>query len=115
MRSIFTTAIVLVLGGCATMDSPPGESSAASTTTGATPLEVALDKLEQAAGSGTPVVIALSDGFGSQGARVVRSYFSASGKRCSVAVDAATGQPRTFCRDGEGTVNAFGSGIPRPR
>ena len=51
--------------------------------------------------------LTLPDGFGSSGARVVRQYFSASGKECLVAEAADATLPRVFCKDPSGEVNMF--------
>ncbi|MGB5564611.1 MAG: hypothetical protein WBN02_20090 [Sedimenticolaceae bacterium] len=52
---------------------------------------------------------AFPDGFGSGGITVVKHYFSASGKHCTVVAETSSGRWRTICQNNAGITNAFSS------
>ncbi|MEZ5586111.1 MAG: hypothetical protein R3E46_03465 [Sedimenticolaceae bacterium] len=117
INGTLATVLTFSLSGCATLKTPTDAAMPAAISTPApAPLSAAYAHLEQSGTPDTIMTVQFPDGFGGSGVQVIRRYFSASGKRCTVAVDTATQRQRTLCRDSQGVVNSFGpSDIPNVR
>lgn len=109
-NATLATVLTFSLSGCATLKAPTDATTPAAISTPApAPLSAAYEHLEQPGNPDTITTVQFPDGFGGSGVQVIRRYFSASGKRCTVAVDTVTRHQRTLCRDSQGVVNSFGS------
>ena len=108
----FVVLIALItpaLTGCLTIGGEPNPSLAPSAALHVgigSDLDMTYERLGASA-VGQLLELGTTDGFGERGVKLVRRYFSASGKRCLVARDIITGADRTYCRDANGNVNVL--------